>query len=143
KSYLENIDTIFTERISYRDKKIPFTKSINLKISDKYHLISELSKVKLNVEIQKLGEVILENVKVKVLNVPSYRKIVPLPSSVDLKIKGGTEILAKSTSEDFEVNIDFREYMPGRKISANVKTELKIKSIEINPNEFELIILRR
>ncbi|MCK5074900.1 MAG: hypothetical protein KAR38_00930 [Calditrichia bacterium] len=142
-SFLKNLDNISTQKVVFENKKITFNKNIKLDIPSKYHLISNRKKVKLKVEIQKLGEMLLEDVSVQVINVPSYRKVIPLPSSIKLKITGGTDILSKIGREDFDVSIDYNQYRPGKKIAAKVTSGLNIKSVEIEPNEFELIILRR
>ena len=81
-----------------------------------------------------------DDVNVHVVNVPSYRKVVPLPSTIKLKITGGTEILSTVNKEDFTVSVDYNQYRPGNKLFAKVSSKINIKSIEIEPNEFELII---
>ncbi len=142
-SVVKKMDTMSTVSVKYKNKNSDFSEVVKLNIPENYNLLTNVHEVLLKADVQKLGEVTLENVPLRVINVPSYRKVIPLPSEITLTVKGGTDILAGIAKDNFEVYLDFNEYRPGQKLRPQIKYDLNIESVTVYPTEFELIILRR
>jgi len=62
-------------------------------------------------DVQKIVDHDFENIPVVVTNVPPDRKIVLAPGQINIGVKGGIDILAKLTSDNFKAIIDYKDVL--------------------------------
>lgn len=142
-SVLKNIKKINTEQKKISGAKGPFKETVALAPPEGFNIKLERNEIGVLVDVQRLGELVLENVPVKVANQGHRYQVIPLPSTATVVLKGGTKILSELTRNDIEVFVDFSKYVPGEKLKAQVKTKKQILSYNVQPEEFELIVVRK
>lgn len=142
-SILKKLSYIKTAFRSFKNVRLSFREKIPLEINELYNVTMSPPEVEVVVDIQRLGELVLENIPVRVKNISSRYQVIPLPSEASVLLKGGTEILSKIKSSDIEIYLNFNEYKPGQKLKAYLQSKFPIVSYEITPSEFEVIILRK
>jgi hypothetical protein len=143
RSIVRWIDFINTRKKTVRNAKSFFKETLELTPPESYNVSLSRDRVDVFVDVQRLGELLLENVPVKVKNQGRKYQVISLPSSANVVIRGGTRILSTLMKKDIEIYVDFSEYVPGEKLKARLKTDKKILSYEIQPEYFELIVLRK
>jgi len=64
---------------------------------------------------------------------------------VNIYIKGGENILANATVDDFKVTINFkRDWQKGvDRVPAEIDTDLKLLYVESRPSQFGLIVQKK
>jgi YbbR domain-containing protein len=108
-SKIIKMQSIPTELKEYKNKKKQFSDNIYVNKIDENVFIYDVSKVKLFVDIQIIGEKVLEDVNIKVINVPVGYSVKVEPATVNLKIKGGINYVNEIKKEDISVEISWNK----------------------------------
>jgi hypothetical protein len=142
--YISKLEYIFTDSVVFSKKKYSFTEKIKIKYPDDFPIKGKVDEVSVNIYIQKLGERILADIPIKIINTPENSDIIIIPSSLSLVVKGGVDRLAKITPDDINAYIDYKkEWRPERKDYAVViETPKDISFLESKPKRFELITIK-
>lgn len=98
----------------------------------------------INADIQSIGERIITEIPVQLLNEPSDLKVYPNPSVVSLTVKGGVDYIAQVDASDITVSIDFSKwqrdkayYEPTVKVPADI-----LGYSDLSPKNIELVVTR-
>jgi YbbR domain-containing protein len=144
-SSIDTLTYIYTEKSKYEEVDLPFY--ARFKIQKYPHFFAEYQPEYVNVffDVQRLAEVELKNVPIKVLNAPDFYDVVLLPSKVRVIAKGGEKELAFLKEDTIAVVFDFnKDWMPGnRKVIPKLKTDLNILSYEIIPSKVEVTLQKK
>ncbi|GAB4180857.1 MAG: hypothetical protein Kow00108_17450 [Calditrichia bacterium] len=142
-SVINRFQSVKTVAKNYKNVKSSFEEILPLTGGENFAISIEPEEVKVMVDVQRLGELILNKVEIKVEHLSDRYKAIPLPSEARLTVMGGTEILANVNKSDFTIYVDFDEYSPGSKLKAKLKTNVPIVSYKIEPEVFEFIVIRK
>lgn len=139
-SILRNIDSIFTKEYTFNnlDKKIHERIEIDVHSFMKYNT----SFVYATIDIQKIVDKIFTNVLIETIDVPPSYILQPIPNSVDVKLRGGINVLGKMNSEDIKAIIDFRSAFVDTLgfLEPTIQIPPYSTIIEVKPNKIEYII---
>ncbi len=139
-SILRNMDSIFTKEYTFNnlDKKIH--ERIELEIMGLMNY--NTSFVYATIDIQKIVDKIFTNVLIETGDVPPSYILQPIPNSVDVKLRGGINVLGKMNSNDIKAVIDFRSAFVDTLgfLEPTLKIPPYSTIIEIKPNKIEYII---
>lgn len=105
--------------------------------------VSELS-AEYRIDIQRIHEITIGEIPVRVVNAPSNVKVTVVPSTLSLKLRGGVDLLMRMSAEDIRATIDYRtrnRYRP-RRIPASIEVPEDVSFSNAKPKFFELIIER-
>lgn len=141
-SVLDQTEFVQTSKVSLENLKYNSEVMVPLLKDSRYYIKFSHSAIKMKIEVQKLGELILDNIRVEVKNIPRHYSVVPLPSTAKIKIAGGVNNLSGIKKEDIRVVVDFSEYSPGQKLKARLETDEKIVSYSVTPDEFEILVIK-
>jgi len=144
-SYVDTLKYVKIIKNMDSDIAAPFQTKIPVKQTKNFYAKYIPQQVQLSFDIQRIAEKAIENVPVEVIHTPPNYDVVPLPSFVNLYLRGGEKILAGARPEDFKVVIDFRrDWRPGNdKIKSHVETKLNLLFTEARPSQFELIVQKK
>ncbi|HDN67896.1 MAG TPA: hypothetical protein ENF86_02960 [Firmicutes bacterium] len=98
--------------------------------------------VNLSIDIQALGERWIKDIPVRLRYSPRGRKIRIEPSTIDLKLQGGVELLATLSSEDISAYIDYRRVRRMKKAEVPAIISPKVSGIELieaRPERFNVV----
>jgi YbbR domain-containing protein len=95
-------------------------------------------------DIQSIGERIITEIPVQLLNEPAELKVYPNPSVVSLTVKGGVDYIANIDASDIIVSIDFLKW---RRSQAYYEPTVKhpddvIGYSDLSPKNIELVVTR-
>lgn len=137
---IEKISTIKTDlvKLSSLDNKIKII--TNLEEPKGFQL--EEKKAELSFDIQRIVEKTFENIKVKIVGMPSDRDIVLIPNNISCSLRGGINILGKINSNEISASIDYREIVYDTLGSIQPKIEIpeNTQLIFIKPVRLNYII---
>ncbi len=143
KNKIDGLYSITTQAVSLTNvnRNIDGTVSlINPFPADKVVLSAQ--NVEYSVEIQPLGERLIENIPIQILNKPAGSKIAVEPATLSLKIIGGMSTLKLVKKEAILAYIDYQRYRRNGEelLPATIKTPDNITFSEVYPQKFRLII---
>jgi len=141
---VKKISSIETQKVilEHVTQDIAETVPLDVKQFKRLEVIPE--EVHYYVDVQKLGEKIIEDVPVQLINVPRGAKVKILPSVLTIKIEGGVEILNKITRDDILAYIDFkRQFRKGvTSYPATIKLPPGLRFSEVYPSTFKITMER-
>ncbi len=131
---LREIADIPTVILTVEDEE--FSEEIDLEYPDNRLVVYSQKSVNATANIQKIGEMVLDNVPIIVIRNPSSYLIEFRPSTVSLRVTGGVEYIKELTEDDFTPTVVFdRSWVRGGEYYAQVSLELpeKILDHDITP----------
>lgn len=72
---------------------------------------TNIAVVDVTLDVQRIVDKEIENIRVEVLDIPSDRDVVLLPNTINCLIKGGINVLGRLTSADFSAVVHYREVL--------------------------------
>ncbi|MFQ6607524.1 MAG: YbbR-like domain-containing protein [Fidelibacterota bacterium] len=102
------------------------------------------STVTVRADIQSIGERILTEIPVQLLNEPAELKVYPNPSVVSLTVKGGVDYIAQVDPKDINVTIDFLQWQRDQSYyepKVEVPTDI-LGFSDLSPKNIELVVTR-
>ncbi len=141
-SFFKHAKEMVTVKKKFPPRKRPFVEKFAIQKPEKYYTEIHPDWVQVRFDIQRLAERLISDVPVEVVNVPPNMRVIPLPSTAAIYVKGGEKLLAELTPNDFKIRIDFRrDWHPGTKtVKADIITRADILYVESRPPRFELIV---
>ena len=110
KEIIENLDSIETISKQFKSVKAPINEKVPVSFNFTRVVESSDSLITFKANIQSIGERILSEIPVKILNVPDNIQAFPNPSTVSLNISGGVEFIASLKPNDIDVYIDYKDF---------------------------------
>lgn len=140
---VRRIDSVMTEHkefdnvqknIEARLRLQPFPESRHIKLSGQT--------VQFHADVEKLIEVTLQEIPVRVYNVPRHLKITPLPSTLSLTVEGGEKLLLHLKKENIVAYIDYTRIRDTDAAGhpAYIQTPEGVRYRDVKPALFKLII---
>jgi len=137
---LENIDTIFTDKLVLKDLTKPTEAIVNLKFPNKVKSETTSVKVQVPVEIIIEGEL---SVPVKVVNVPEQYHIKTMPREVIVKYNAGKSKFKHINASEFNLVIDYNEIIDSNSKSQYIivkKSPKDVINLKLSPESVEYIV---
>ncbi len=133
-----SLDSIYLSRV-----KRSISKSVKVIPPEGVNVVYSPTVVNLFIDIQALGERWIKDIPVKLKYLPRGRKARIEPSTIDLKVQGGVDLLATLTAKDISVYIDYRRIK--RRATAEVPAIISpkvsgIELIEARPERFTVVV---
>jgi len=144
-SKLNQINAIQTEKIDFSGKKTSFAQKVQLHNQETNIFTITPKLVNVDFDIQRLVELIIYEIPVRVINVPDHLEVTPIPSKLSLKIKGGEKIVASLSADQINAEIAYgNQYRPDpKKYAVSISTPKNIEWIESIPKTFTLQVKRK
>lgn len=141
-SILATVDRWPTVPILFQDINTPFS-SVAL-LSDSLSMVvhRSVSSALVSFEVQPIAERTITGVPVELIQAPNRKKILLLPGSVDVIIRGGVNALASLPLKDIKASIDYRSILldtSGTVIPA-ISTPNNISVVRIVPDKVQYIL---
>lgn len=107
KSFINKLNEIKTEKISLSSLDSRIIEKVELKKVPgmKY----SLNQVSVEMNVQKIVDKKIDEILVKVLDVPSDRDVVLIPNKINVSVRGGINILGRLNNDEFEAYVYFRD----------------------------------
>ncbi len=142
-SYQDSIQFVQTDRIELAG--LSADEEITAEAADIPLPKVRVKKTKINVvlDIQPLGETVMENLPIKLINVPEDVNAIVQPSTFSVRVRGGVDYLATLSRDSIYAVIDYAE----EQRFASVQPRLTIKAprdvswSQITPSRFNLVKL--
>jgi YbbR domain-containing protein len=141
---VRNVDAIVTEHREFTNVQDSISASLRLlplPASQRVQLAAHT--VQFFVDVQKLIEVTLHEIPVRVQNVPRYIKITPVPSTLSLTVEGGEKLLLNLKREDIVAYIDYariRDDVAATGHPAYIRTPEGVRYRDVKPTLFKLMM---
>jgi hypothetical protein len=138
------IDTVYTENITVNNLMKAYDGKAELEPPEWETVTYSVKDIQYQVDVQGLGERLMTEIPVNVVNVPEGYKVTVIPSTLSLKLRGGVRLLAELDREDFEVTIDYgsRYRYENRRFPANIDYPAGVSFSDPNPSHFEVVVER-
>lgn len=139
---LANIDSLPTEIIELKELSEPVTVESRVIDTLSNLLAYEKIPVRISLDVQQVVDKDFEKVTIDLINVPKGKDVILLPSFVDLKLRGGINVLGNLQSDSIKVYIDFKKYseMDEEEIKPEFYLPYGVKVVDYFPKKFKLII---
>lgn len=142
---VDTLRFIQTEKLAGKPYKQSFVKNIGLASPAPGLIRLAPPDVNVEIDIQRLAEMMVYDVPIQIINVPSYLQANAVPSVLMLRIKGGEKILRELQPGQIVAEIDFNNsFKPEREeYAARIITPEKITWLESIPKTFKLKVRRK
>jgi len=145
KSLVAPVSRVFTQEQGLTGLKADVRSIIPLASlpSDKIKVFA--TQVELYIDVQKLLKITLNGVRVEVRNAPTNMIVNVIPSTLDLVLEGGGDLLSNVSREDIVAYIDYNRVrnIPGNEFPAAIETPKGVSYRDVKPKTFKLTFERR
>lgn len=105
---LQKILAVLTHKQSYQNLHEKFSAEVELQaFPDSTWIGMPLKKTEITVDVQKIIELNLQEIPVRVKNAPAHLRVTAVPSTLSLTIEGGEHLLLSLKREDVVAYLDF------------------------------------
>lgn len=144
-AHVKSLHEISTAPRVFRDVRNGFEQEIALQaLPDSAKIAMPFKTVRLSVDVQKLIELNLHEIPVRVKNVPAHLKVTAVPSTVALTVEGGERVLMNLKREDISAYIDYARIRPadlaGHPVA--IETPAGVRYRNVRPGLCKLIMER-
>jgi len=74
-------------------------------------LVTDVPFVEIFLDVQRIVDKTVDNIRVEVIDVPADRDVVLIPNSISCLVKGGINILGRLTENDFRAYVHYRDVL--------------------------------
>lgn len=122
-----------------KDKSVSV--ALGVKPSSRLHFVE--TDVVVDVDIQPLGEMVMDNLPVRLVNVPEGMRVVVQPSTYSIRIRGGIDFLSTLSRDSIQVIIDYEAEQRLNRIvpKVDVRAPSDIQWSQITPSRFNLVLV--
>ncbi len=107
-SWIENLNFISTRKVTLNS----LDNLTRLRLTfDNEIFKTNIAAVDVTLDVQRIVDKEIENIRVEVLDIPSDRDVVLLPNTINCLIKGGINVLGRLTSADFSASVHYRDVL--------------------------------
>jgi YbbR domain-containing protein len=142
-SYADSVAFVPTEHGELSDLDMDREIKIKLAPSANKNVQFRQTEITVALDIQRLGEIELDNLPVRLINVPSDLNLIVQPSTFSIKVRGGVDFLAKLSRDSVQGFIDYRseERLNHPQPRLTIMVPHDISWSQITPNRFNLVKL--
>lgn len=122
----------------------PLTDDIILEPPSVSTISYEKDKVEFSVDVQRIGEKVIDRIPIQLVNVPIGITVNVVPSTMSVTLQGGVDLLSSIDADQISATIDYehRDRYGDQKMPATIKLPPGINFSNVKPQFFELIIHR-
>jgi len=142
---IAEVDSIETKYQSFENLTSSLNTTIPIDLNFPRVVASSHRFVGISADIQSIGERIISEVPVEIINVPEALRVFPSPSTVSLTITGGVEYIAEITANDLKVYLDFSKQWTPRQVYYTPNIEVPGEIIQwrdLSPKNIELRVTK-
>ncbi|MBD3289912.1 hypothetical protein GF337_13985 [candidate division KSB1 bacterium] len=145
KSALDSIDHVKIERMTFKNVRRDIHKKAKLLDPKVKNAWLEKEELEIFIDVQKLLEKPLNEIPVKVLNKPKGVELTIVPSSLNLTLIGGVDLLLPMTSKDIDAYIDYNKIRGSKEkyYLAYIDKPEHVRIKDIRPKHFKVIVKKR
>lgn len=142
-SFADSISGLPTEKLVLdelsQDRSV--TVALGVKPSSRVRFVE--TEVAIDVDIQPLGEMVMDNLPVRLVNVPEGMRVVVQPSTYSIRIRGGIDFLSTLSRDSIQVIIDYEAEQKLNRIvpMVDVRAPSDIRWSQITPSRFNLVLV--
>lgn len=107
-SWIENLNFISTRKVTLN--ALDNLTRVRLTF-DNDIFNTNIAVVDVTLDVQRIVDKEIENIRVEVLDIPSDRDVVLLPNTINCLIKGGINVLGRLTSADFSAVVHYKDVL--------------------------------
>ncbi|HDL18513.1 MAG TPA: hypothetical protein ENH29_05620 [Bacteroidetes bacterium] len=139
-SKIKQIKSVRTDTLSFLDAAQDIAGTVKILDPFSGQVVCSVRMVQYSVNIQQLGERLMQDIPVQIINVPKNVKVSVIPSTISLKITGGVDVLSGITREDVLVYIDYQRYNQALQnaLPAMIKIPDNISYSDVYPSHFQI-----
>jgi YbbR domain-containing protein len=144
-SVLSKIKLISTEKKEYKSINSNLTVDINLSDSMSNVVKIEPRAVKIFYKIELAAEKKFEDLNVIIYNVPQNKEVLLIPPNLTLSLRGGVDLLTKTSPDDLKISIDYDmiEKDTLGSVTPSIEIPENLTLINFTPQKFQYIIKRK
>jgi len=144
RSALDSIPHIDTENQVYNKVKRDMKKKVDLITPTIKQLRLEQQEIYLFVDIQKLMEKPLTEVPVQITNKPDNTEVIVIPSSLDVILVGGVDLLLPVSKDDIFAYIDYYKIRDSKELYflAYINKPEGVRIKDVKPKRFKVLVRR-
>ncbi len=141
KSLTDSIVFLTTETQQFKDLDKDRIFDLKIKMPEKKYVHFLERNVLSSVDIQPLGEIVLENLPVRLLNAPPKVLIAVQPSTFSIRIRGGVDLLSTLNRDSLRGEIDYAKEFNSIQPRLDIYVPRDITWTQVTPARFSLIRL--
>ncbi len=139
KSLIANLHSIKTRKVNLKTLdnltkiKLPFNNDM---------LSTNTAVVEATLDVQRIVDKEIENIRVEVLDVPEDRDVVLLPNTINCLVVGGINVLGRLSSSDFSAYVHYRDVLLDTigTVAPELTTPKNVEIISQKPDRLRYII---
>lgn len=128
------------------------TKKVNLNALDNLTKIklafdndiftTNIAIVEVTLDVQRIVDKEIENIKIEVIDVPEDRDVVLLPNTINCLVKGGINVLGKLSASDFSASVHYRDVLLDTigTVAPEIKLPENVEVVSRKPDRLRYII---
>ncbi len=142
--FVKSLRAVRTVPREFHNVRQGFAEEIALQaFPDSMKIEMPFKSARLSVDVQKLIELNLQEIPVRVRNVPAHLKVTAVPSTVALTVEGGERVLMRLQREDISAYIDYAHLPAGIAGHAlAIETPPGVRHRNVRPGLFKLMMER-
>ena len=142
-SYSDSVAFISTEHVELSDLEASEEIKVNLAPAANKNIHFRAVEVTVALDIQRLGEIELNDLPVRLINVPPNMNLIVQPSTFSIKVRGGVNFLATLSRDSLQGIIDYslEQRLKNPQPRLTIVAPRDISWSQITPNRFNLVKL--
>jgi len=139
-SYVRNLKTVPTESSEFDDLNDETVEMVPLK--NLPGMTYENKLIRVTLDVQKIVDKNINNLSVKVVDVPRDRNVVLLPNRISISVRGGIDILGRMDTTQFNAFVNYRDVVLDTlgSVVPHIKMPENTSLVYIKPERLRYII---
>lgn len=141
---VRNIQSVKTIDFSYNNLIKPLSRKIKLAPPSTSTVVYDQNQIEFEVDIERLGERVMERIPVYVDQIPMGIEVSVVPSTLNITVQGGVNLLSELHPSDIKATVNYRHLnrYANQRIPATIELPEGITFTQVKPPFFKLIINR-
>jgi len=143
--YVKQIDRVFTESLVRENVNLTLEMDLNLDVPQNTTVQYSTKKVHIRQQVEQIGEKIIKDIPVSVINIDDGLNVEVMPEFVSLKVSGGLSHLTELNISDFKIIFDYQKsWQAGESYYTPEiqKPKEVVDIIEVIPNRINVRVIR-
>jgi len=139
--FVQNMDEIMTAPMELSNKSRDFSDEVELISYENIDYTISAERVRFSVDIQKIGQITIPDIPIRVLHQPRAVSVEVKPSTLSITLSGGVDQIKNFSSQDIAASVIYdRNWRRGGAYIVNVDVNVpeNILSFEISPVNFRV-----
>jgi len=139
--FVQNMDEIMTAPMELSNKSRDFSHEVELISYENIDYTISAERVRFSVDIQKIGQITIPDIPIRVLHQPRAVSVEVKPSTLSITLSGGVDQIKNFSSQDIAASVIYdRNWRRGGAYIVNVDVNVpeNILSFEISPVNFRV-----